>query len=196
MYRGSHFYVSIFILGLGLVLSVLPAQANAAIGDVPGSGLVGHWKFDENTGTSAADSSGNGYNATLANGPTWTTGIAGSAVSFATSSTNAVTFPAGLQSTSFPTSGTLSFWIKGDFSVQTGGSIFDNSSSRNHVFVRTNGSGNLQIALQDVSGNYLNQKGQGILPAGSSATTVAVPANGIAPGNVEIGGAALLALSR
>jgi len=38
------------------------------------SGLVGHWKFDEGTGTSASDSSGNNNTGTLTNGPTWQTG--------------------------------------------------------------------------------------------------------------------------
>ncbi len=38
----------------------------------PTSGLVGYWKFDEGTGLSAADSSGNNNNGTLINGPTWT----------------------------------------------------------------------------------------------------------------------------
>lgn len=41
----------------------------------PTAGLVGHWKFDEGTGTVAADSSGNGNNGTLTNGPTWTTDV-------------------------------------------------------------------------------------------------------------------------
>jgi len=36
------------------------------------SGLVGHWKFDDE-GTVALDSSGNGNNGTLVNGPTWVT---------------------------------------------------------------------------------------------------------------------------
>ncbi|OGM90939.1 hypothetical protein A2755_01925 [Candidatus Wolfebacteria bacterium RIFCSPHIGHO2_01_FULL_48_22] len=34
-------------------------------------GLVGYWTFDEGTGTTAADSSGNGNTGTLTNGPTW-----------------------------------------------------------------------------------------------------------------------------
>lgn len=37
----------------------------------PTSGLVGHWKLDDGSGTTAVDSSGNGYNGTLTNGPTW-----------------------------------------------------------------------------------------------------------------------------
>lgn len=35
------------------------------------TGLVSYWKFDEGSGTSAADSSGNGNTGTLTNGPTW-----------------------------------------------------------------------------------------------------------------------------
>jgi hypothetical protein len=43
---------------------------------VPTSGLVAHWSFDEGSGTTAADSSGNGHTGTLAYSPTWT-GAAG-----------------------------------------------------------------------------------------------------------------------
>jgi hypothetical protein len=46
------------------------------------SGLAGYWKLDENTGTSAGDASVNGNSGTLTNGPTWTTGRIGSAVTF------------------------------------------------------------------------------------------------------------------
>ncbi|HEY3319276.1 MAG TPA: LamG-like jellyroll fold domain-containing protein [Planctomycetota bacterium] len=42
-----------------------------------GPGLVAHWTFDEGSGTTAADSSGNGYDGTLVNGPIWTTGLMG-----------------------------------------------------------------------------------------------------------------------
>jgi hypothetical protein len=53
----------------------------ALTGDVT-SGLVGYWKFDEGTGTSAADSTGNGNTGTLTNSPTWQTGQYGNAVNF------------------------------------------------------------------------------------------------------------------
>ena len=49
----------------------------------PTSGLVGWWKFDEGSGTTTADSSGNGYTGTLNNSPTWTTGKLGDALTFA-----------------------------------------------------------------------------------------------------------------
>jgi hypothetical protein len=45
-------------------------------------GLVGWWPFDEGSGTTANDSSGNNNNGTLVNGPTWTTGKLGGALSF------------------------------------------------------------------------------------------------------------------
>jgi prepilin-type N-terminal cleavage/methylation domain-containing protein len=45
-------------------------------------GLVGYWSFDEGSGTIAKDYSGNGNNGTLVNGPTWTTGKVGGALSF------------------------------------------------------------------------------------------------------------------
>jgi prepilin-type N-terminal cleavage/methylation domain-containing protein len=43
---------------------------------------VAHWKFDEASGTSAQDASGNGNNGTLTNGPTWIGGKYGGAVNF------------------------------------------------------------------------------------------------------------------
>jgi prepilin-type N-terminal cleavage/methylation domain-containing protein len=46
------------------------------------TGLVGYWKMDENTGTTATDASGNGNTGTLTNGPTWTFGRYASAVNF------------------------------------------------------------------------------------------------------------------
>jgi RHS repeat-associated protein len=56
--------------------------AEASLTPAPTSGLIAHWKFDENTGTTTADSSGNGHTGTLANGPAWTTGQTNAALSF------------------------------------------------------------------------------------------------------------------
>ena len=53
--------------------------------DVNGSlteGLVGWWKFDETDGGVAYDSSGNGNEGNLTNGPTWVEGKIGGALSF------------------------------------------------------------------------------------------------------------------
>ena len=46
------------------------------------SGLVGYWKLDEGSGTTAADSSGFGNTGTLYNGPTWVDGMHGKGLSF------------------------------------------------------------------------------------------------------------------
>jgi len=45
-------------------------------------GLVGYWSFNEGSGTIAYDYSGNNNNGTLTNGPTWTQGKVGQALSF------------------------------------------------------------------------------------------------------------------
>jgi hypothetical protein len=44
------------------------------------TGLLGLWRFDEGSGTTSADSSGNGNAATLFNSPSWATGYSGDAV--------------------------------------------------------------------------------------------------------------------
>lgn len=54
--------------------------------------LVGFWKFDEGSGTTAGDSSGNGNNGTIidAQGNQWTTGRFGSAIQFDSSGTDKI----------------------------------------------------------------------------------------------------------
>jgi uncharacterized repeat protein (TIGR02543 family) len=46
------------------------------------NGLVAHWKFDDGSGNSAVDSSGNSNTGILVNGPTWTTGKFNGGLSF------------------------------------------------------------------------------------------------------------------
>jgi hypothetical protein len=74
------------------------------------SGPVGWWKFDEGSGTAAADASGNSNNATLVNGPVWTTGESNSGLAFnGSNSYVSVPYSASLNATSAVT---LSAWIK------------------------------------------------------------------------------------
>jgi Concanavalin A-like lectin/glucanases superfamily len=56
--------------------------AGGTTGSDGGSGLVGYWKFDDENGNVAVDSSGMGNTGTLTNGPLWTTGKVGGALSF------------------------------------------------------------------------------------------------------------------
>jgi Concanavalin A-like lectin/glucanases superfamily len=74
-------------------------------------GLVGWWKLDETSGTSAADATGNGNTGTLTNGPTWTTGMNNGALTLVAASSQYVSVPdaASLQ---LAGSWTVSTWVK------------------------------------------------------------------------------------
>ena len=68
-----------------ICLSVALLLAAPAIAGADGKGPVGWWKFDETSGTVAADSSGSGLNGTLlpaGGGPTWVAGKLGGALKF------------------------------------------------------------------------------------------------------------------
>jgi arylsulfatase A-like enzyme/chitodextrinase len=65
--------VTFFLVSLGfLVIQEVYAQSSP----------VAHWAFDDGSGTTASDSSGNGYHGTLLNGPVWTAGQVGGGLSF------------------------------------------------------------------------------------------------------------------
>ncbi len=75
-------------------------------------GPVAHWKFDEGEGTTAHDSSGQGNDGTLVNGPTWQTEencISGKCHSFNASEYVDLGNPKSLQITG---SQTISMWLK------------------------------------------------------------------------------------
>src|SRR5262249_45338169 len=46
------------------------------------NGLIGYWPLDDAKGNTATDTSGNGYHGKLINGPAWTSGKSGTALSF------------------------------------------------------------------------------------------------------------------
>lgn len=80
----------------------------------PPAGIVGFWKFDEGSGVTAWDSSGNNNTGTLTNGPTWTTGKVGGALQFdATDNGNDNDDPKVTLGTSFNVSFpfTLAGWV-------------------------------------------------------------------------------------
>src|SRR5215472_13588057 len=58
-------------------LMLVALTGKAAQGQVP----VGYWKFDEGSGTTAFDSTGNGHNALLSSGLRWVRGVDGWAIS-------------------------------------------------------------------------------------------------------------------
>ncbi|MBN2561387.1 MAG: hypothetical protein JXQ75_10705, partial [Phycisphaerae bacterium] len=56
---------------LALAVCILAAPAIPWQRDACGSEIA-HWQFDEGTGTTTADSSGNSHDGTLTNGVSWT----------------------------------------------------------------------------------------------------------------------------
>lgn len=73
-------------LVIGIILLFLGAGAVQNIKTIvkanPTEGLVAYWKFDEGSGTIAADSTGNVNTTTLENNPAWVDGKFGKALSF------------------------------------------------------------------------------------------------------------------
>lgn len=87
-------------------------QAAAATGPDTTSGLAGWWKFDESSGATVTDSSGNGNTGTIVGGVTRTAGMFGEALSF-DGSTGMIN--GGSPGTGFPVGGsarTISAWVK------------------------------------------------------------------------------------
>jgi hypothetical protein len=85
------------------------------------TGLVGHWRFDEGSGSTSTDVSGNNNTAGLFNSPSWTNGYSSYAVRF-DGATNYAQAPLG--STSFATSATVTAaaWVY--VTANTNGPIF------------------------------------------------------------------------
>jgi hypothetical protein len=75
----------------------------------PDTTLVAYYKFNEGSGTTAHDSSGNGNDGALSGGPTWVTGIEGSGLSFTAASTMQVPAAADLSGMAAVT---VTAWIK------------------------------------------------------------------------------------
>jgi hypothetical protein len=86
-------------------------QHTATSTNVAHTPYAAHWTFDQGTGTSAPDSSGNANHATLQAGASWTTGKVGPyAVNLTGATTSFVTAPAPVVDTS--QSYSVSAWVK------------------------------------------------------------------------------------
>jgi len=76
-----HRTLTVFAAGVAMTAAALasPLSAHAATGPIPAvPSPAGHWTFDEGTGSTAADSSGNGHNAALGSTAGWGAGNVGS----------------------------------------------------------------------------------------------------------------------
>jgi hypothetical protein len=87
----------------------VPNKPMPATGDIGPSGLVGRWKFDDGSGTSAIDSSGYNYTGTLVGTPVWTSGQLSGALQF--NATNYVTFPVNTPLANDTASTSLCAWF-------------------------------------------------------------------------------------
>jgi len=102
-------------LGVGFIATLLaPVLASAQA-----PGLIAAYSFDEGTGITLADSSGNGWNGTLANGPGWVAGTFGNALSL-----DGVNDYVSIGDVDIPGNAfTLSIWVKHDAPQSGWGSI-------------------------------------------------------------------------
>jgi hypothetical protein len=129
----------------------------AAAGGPPTNGLVAHWGFNEGSGTTANDSSGNGRTATLVNNPSWVAGKVGP---------HALGFNGGSQYVNAAPSGSLS----GTFTVMG----WANPSNTNPMdIVGTRGPGEYSFDMKFANGNLIH----GDIGNGSSWITTSADAS-------------------
>jgi len=134
-----------FVLVLGLIGNV-------------SAGLLGHWEFDDGSGTTAQDSSGNGHAGTLLGDPQWVAGVIGSGTLSFDGSDGLV--EVGHDET-FSVEDTLTIitWVKlNDLSTyyflvckQPSGTARDNYPG-NYEFRTESGTGDLQFGHQETEG--------------------------------------------
>ena len=82
---------------------------------LPGAvGPTGRWRLDEGSGTTALDSSGNGNDGTLVNGPTYITAVSSTGLSFAGDSGEGVEVPDPVDDSLDPGSGEIAVetWMR------------------------------------------------------------------------------------
>jgi fibronectin type 3 domain-containing protein len=140
--------------------SVNSAEASAKV-----NLLAAYLKFDETSGTTAADSTGNGWNGTLVNGPVWAAGKSGNAVSL--NGTNQyVSLPAGVVSSA--NTATVAAWVYLD-AASNWMRIFDfGSGTSTYMFISPENGANGKIRFAIKVNNSSEQiiDGQSTLPTG------------------------------
>lgn len=129
--------------------------------------LQAYLKFDESSGTTATDATGNGWNGTTVNSPSWVAGYSNNAVSLASASSQYVTLPAGVVSNLYDFS--ITAWVK-QTTVSSWARIFDFGTGQTaYMFLAPqNGSNNkLRFAITLSGGGGEQQiDGTAALPTG------------------------------
>jgi len=157
----TYYYVVSALSGSGESPNSVEASAT------PSSSLQAYLKFDEASGTSAADATGNGWIGTLVNSPTWVTGYSNNAVNLSSGSSQYVTLPAGVVSNL--NDFTISAWVN-QSSISTWSRIFDFGTGQSvYMFLAPrNGQNNLIRFAITVGGGGGEQHidGTAALPTG------------------------------
>ncbi|HYG74204.1 MAG TPA: LamG-like jellyroll fold domain-containing protein [Planctomycetota bacterium] len=144
-----------------LYASLLLCSTSLLAGDV-----MGQWSLDEGSGTSAADSSGNGNHGTLQNGATWAPGLIGNAISLSGTNSQHVLVPSSASLT--PTLGwTLAAWVKtsGVAADQAIIERYNDQSGQSGYALRINEFGRLMTFVL-IGTSHDNVQGTTVLQAG------------------------------
>ena len=146
------------------------------------SDLLACLRFDENTGSDAADSTGNGWDATFANSPAWTTGYLRHGVNLSATASQHATLPPGIASglTDF----TISTWIKVN-AFATWQRIFDfGTGTTNYMFLTTQytptspNAAKLRFAIRSTAVSEQSVSGANIALSAGVWTHVAITRSG------------------
>jgi len=101
-------------LNQNITTSSSPVEARTLSIDLS-ENLVAHWTFDEASGTSVADVTGNGYDGSFVNSPSFTSGVSGTGISFASKSDSI-----SINKSDLSGAWSASFWIKRGAVTSTG----------------------------------------------------------------------------
>jgi len=149
-----------------IILAALFILAASAVASSATTDPVVWYKFDETSGTTASDSSGNGKTATLVNGPTWAGGFFANAVSL-DGTNDYVSLPTGIVSTL--TDFSISCWV--NLGANNGWNrIFDfgTGTTVNMFLTPSAGGGAIRYAITTSgAGGEQRINGTSALPTGS-----------------------------
>jgi len=125
--------------------------------------LVGWWRFDEGSGTTAADSSGNGNDGTLNGDPQWVVGYFGGALEFDGSDDY---IDCGNDPSLDLTTWTITFWLKVNENKNYNGFVIKGLDAAENYEVLGFADGSFHFPIQHTDGSrtYINTAAGVIVP--------------------------------
>jgi len=144
--------VKCLLIGM-VVLFVAGVLATSSYATLDPETIVGAWMFDDNNGNIAKDSSGNGNDGTLMNGPNWVDGEFGKALQF--DGVDDYVDAGNGSSLNLSSSGTVAFWFMANKLGEYQGIVSKNDlkvTDRNGYTTRLQNSNKLVSELADDAG--------------------------------------------